>query len=176
MKNPDELPVRDDPTNPDIDPELLLESGRASAVATQNERIDSLAGDITSLLDESKSLKNVTLETVLAENGRFRRRNNVLIAMIFVLVLLNIYQQYRSTFVTGPKLDDIEKTVNGPLSKANEGIDKINAFIDQVKVTGAQNAAQQQLTRDQVTQLRDLICASTDSARLEACGETPLPK
>ena len=168
-------PPTDDSASDDIDPTLLLETGRASAVQDLAAHIAEVEAQGKTLSDESGAIRNVLIDNIDAENRRFRRRNNVLLTVTFCLLFSVGALLWRSVFVTGPQIDRTEQTVTGPLSDANRKLDELVTYIEAQQARADAGAATVQLALAQIDQLRALICASEDPARLEACGQTPPP-
>lgn len=160
--------TEDNASDDDIDPTLLLESGRASAIQT-------LADEAKAVADHSQALEQTLSDAIIAENDRFRRRNNVLLFCVVALLVMSGIREYRASFVTGPKIDNIDKTVTGPLSNANAKLDEVVVYIHAQQARSDAGSAAIQAALTQIEQIRDLICASTDAVRQEACGETPPP-
>src|SRR5437879_3585918 len=110
----------DDKPNDDIDPTLLLETGRASAIQDLSESVREAAEKADALASRGIALEGTLDRNIVAENRRFRRRNNVLLIGVAVLIIFSAFREWRSYYVTGPQLDRTEHTVTGPLSDANQ--------------------------------------------------------
>jgi hypothetical protein len=133
-----------------------MESGRASA-------IQDLAAQTAAMAERGKAVETTLIDAITAENDIFKRRNRVLVGLVIALLLSQAYQQYRSIFITGPKVESIEQTVNGPLADANSKLDKLTKFVDDLP-------KQQSGGSGQSTQLFiDLLCTTSDPVTLKFC-------
>lgn len=72
-------------------------------------------------------------------------------------------------------LDTIRDAVTGPLSGANEKLDSIIAYINAQQAKADQNAAALSVAIQDLNQVRDLICQSSDPIREFVCALTPIP-
>lgn len=111
---------------PDTPEQLLSNSGRISAILT-------LAEQAKDLSDRAQAIEDTTVNELSKNNSSLRRNNRFLRIALIVLVVLSLFQNYRATFISGPKLESVQDTVNGPLSDANTKLDNIVTFLDIIK-------------------------------------------
>lgn len=146
--------------NEDINPELLKESGRASA-------IQDLASKAKEAADRGAAVEKAVVSAVTEENKKFRRqsrRQNLLLIVMAVLLAFTAFNSKSNS--------DVLKN----LDKNQKGIDSLVQFVDSVKTSQSQgqqaNAAViaqiAQIAQDSSTVLK-VICTVTDPARKAAC-------
>lgn len=136
----------------DIDPELLKHSGRASA-------IQDLAKQAKEMSDRAAALEDTTVDQMTKQNRVLWRAVKGLIFAVALLVAMQGWQTYRSLYVSGPKLDNIDSTVSGPLSDANG---KLDFILDYIKQSEESNGGQVFL---------QILCSSDDELRQQKCDE-----
>lgn len=116
----------------DIPDEKLLvkESGRIAAVQELAKDVRDLKAVAQAVGDRGLAVEETTIRELTTNNETLRRDNRFLKIAVGILVVMSIWREYRATFVTGPKVENIEATVEGPLSDANGKLDDIRDFVD----------------------------------------------
>lgn len=79
-----------------------------------------------------------------------------------------------ATWITHDQVTSNTKVIDR-LADANSKLDQIIGFINQAQAAGETNQAETSVAIQQIDQLRQLICQSSDAVRLAACGVTPEP-
>jgi hypothetical protein len=112
--------------HPDISPELLRETGRASAM---QDIIDKAA----EFSQRGEAIEKTLIASVVAENKVFKRRNRVLVGGMSVLILLVAILLGRAFFITGPQLNNIEQM--------SDDVEDIAVFIRILENTACSEAS-----------------------------------
>lgn len=166
-------PLRGDSPNDDLDPTLLTEAGRASAMQDVVDELRATAIRAQAVDERGQALEDTLAENLEAENIRFRRRNNVLLTLVVLLLLSHLARWAQDYFVDTPRQERIEDVVTGPLSDANAKLDEITTYIRGQQAKSDASTAAVNAALEQIDQIRRVVCASSDPARQEACGQLP---
>lgn len=147
----------------DIDPKLLEQSGRASVVQDLVNQVETIMKSGTDMLAQSKALE-ASVNNALSEQLKRWRRAAIIIGMALFLILIMFGTQLWSSNENHRLLG----RVNGIVSRIDhnqEGIDELVNFVHEVE---AQQQNQNQ--SGAVQMLVDVLCASSDPVRVQACA------
>lgn len=134
---------------PDLDPELLRESGRASA-------IQDLADQAKHMGDRAVALERANQKALQTQVSRWRRTTAYLAVAVAILGVMAIFQLVIAS-ENREILDDVDKLVT---------------FVEEVEADDSpDNSAQLQSVFEAVFQIRDVVCASSDPQMREACSQ-----
>lgn len=107
-----------------------------------------------------EATKEAIVRSITADNQRFRRRNAALLTAVFLLLLMQGFQTYRSIFQTGPLLARLDDN--------QEGIDSLVSFVRDFE------DAQEEGGTDPTTIFIELLCSTQDEVRQATCVELGL--
>lgn len=138
------------------------------------------AGSLQDLINKAQSLgdqgeawqKSMVVETTKS-NQTLKRQNRILLVAVFLLVASQIWSTYRALFISGPNIESIKETVEGPLSNANAKLDDIILFIEEVKAaqddSSTVNPEVQRVFKTVFT-IKDILCEDPKTPEIvEAC-------
>lgn len=123
MSTEDEDPKDEDDT-------LLKASGRITVLRDIRDDVKDLKQQAQELGDRGQAIEETTVTELTTNNRILRRDNRFMKIAITILISLNIFSNYRATFVSGPKLESVQETVDGPLTDANAKLDDVIEFIE----------------------------------------------
>lgn len=150
----------------------IVEDNRAAGVRA-NDDINELITATQAIADNATAVEKLTRESIVADNKKFRRRNGVLVSLIVVLCLGIGYLIYRDVAINAPGRDRIAAQTEG-LQDANEKLDDINEFIEEIQAAEDQPTDPQlQEVFNTVFQIEDTLnCVITapDEAAIAACA------
>lgn len=115
-----------------------------AAVAHADTAMEQLVRASEDVAANSKAVENLTREAIIADNKKFRRRNGVLVFLTCVLISGMGYMIYRDVFVNSPARVKIEEQTSG-LQDANDKLDAINTFIEDVQANDGDGVTRQEL-------------------------------
>lgn len=147
--------------------------------ADQNESAGMVTTDLLELSrqiqEESAAVATLTREAIVADNKKFRRRNSVLVGLCCVMIVALGFLVYRDVYINSPERARIVAQTND-LINANEKLDEINAFIEEVEDSNNESGAsdeQLQAVFEAVFDTREILtCVLTapDDAAVRACA------
>jgi hypothetical protein len=121
----------------------------------------------------TKAVETLTRDALIADNKRFRRRNAVLVFLTSVLILGMGFMIYRDVYITSPQREKIEQQTKG-LQSANDKLDSINEFIEEVKADqGGGASPETQAVFKAILETRmivDCLAAAPDHAAAQQCA------
>ena len=134
--------------NSDLDPQLLRESGRASA-------IQDLADQASAMGDRAKALEHATQRALNEQVKRWKRTSILLgvgIVLLMVIGGINLGTNQSNRAI----LDDVHKLVE---------------FVEEVERDNAEPNPLLQKALQSAIEAREIVCRSSDPGMQEACAE-----
>lgn len=148
-------PEEHDPEKHDIDPELLLESGRASA-------IQDLADQARSMADKAVGLQSAT-QAALSEQVRRWRRTTAFLA---VAVLILGFMGFRQLTIS-----EDNKVILQNVEILLEDVEQLLRFVEEVESEEGEVDPRLEEVFRAALETREAICASTDPGIARRCSE-----
>lgn len=134
-----------------------------------------IQASLVAVAEDTAKVEHATREALIAENARATRRNAILSTLVGVLLLAVGLLLYRDFRVETPDRDAI-KANSAAAARAAESLDGLTEYVASVQGRAPDPATATAFRH--LTELRSLVCATTDAATLAACaalteGATP---